>query len=310
MELSRVETRNLEVAADFAKLSPVENIKAEPIENFESWQDDPAQEEMPPTPNDPPWSGWVAFGVWAASVLAIIIFPAIFLLPYLVTLSGRFENQLLMLEFAKTDPTAIILQIVAVIPAHIFTLLLAWLVVTAMRKYSFRQTLGWKAGGMRWWYYLLILIIFFAFAIAVDNYFPAQETELNRILKSSRAAVFIVAFMATFTAPLVEEVVYRGILYSAFQRRFGVPIAVIVVTAIFTLVHVPQYMESSSTIFLLVLLSLILTMIRVRTGNLLPCIILHTIFNGLQSVLLILEPYFQPVIPVPETAATLHLLLK
>src|SRR5690606_2955976 len=97
--------------------------------------------------------------------------------------------------------------------------------------------------------------------------------------------------MATFTASIAEEFVYRGIVYSSFQRTFGVPAAFLFVTLLFVIVHVPQYYPSYSTIFLLVLLSVILTLIRVVSGNLLPCIILHTLFNAFQSVLLLLEPY-------------------
>ncbi len=288
----------------FAKLRPVENINAE---RLESWQNTPLSEQTP-TPDNPPWNGWTAVGVWVLSVLAIIIFPGIFVLPYILSVAGQFENQTLLVDFATNDPTAIFLQIIAIIPAHAFTLLAAWFVVTKMRKYSFRQTLGWESGGFKWWYYIAILVVFFAFAALVGTYFPPQDTQLDRILKSSRAVVYVVAFMATFTAPLVEEVVYRGVLYSAFQRRFGIPVSVILVTTIFAAVHVPQYMESLPTIFILVVLSLILTLIRVKTNNLLPCIILHTIFNGVQSAGLILAPYFPETIPAPDAAMILQLL--
>jgi len=283
----------------------VENINIDPIE---SWRNTPAPEQLTPIPNNPPWNGWTAVGVWVLSVLAIIIFPGIFVLPYILSMAGQFENQQLLVDFATNDPTAIFLQIIAIIPAHAFTLLAAWLVVTKMRKYSFRQTLGWESGGFKWWYYISILVVFFAFAALVGTYFPPQDTQLDRILKSSRAVVYVVAFMATFTAPLVEEVIYRGVLYSAFQRKFGIPLSVILVTAIFAAVHVPQYMESLPTIFILVVLSLILTLIRVKTNNLLPCIILHTIFNGLQSAGLILAPYFPQPVPAPDVAMIFQLL--
>jgi membrane protease YdiL (CAAX protease family) len=52
--------------------------------------------------------------------------------------------------------------------------------------------------------------------------------------------------MATFTAPIVEEVIYRGILYSAFQRARGSGVAIAAVTLLFALVHVPQYYPSFS----------------------------------------------------------------
>jgi uncharacterized protein len=139
-------------------------------------------------------------------------------------------------------------------------------------------------------------------ASLVGHYVPEQENDLIRILRSSRMAVYVVAFMATFTAPLVEEVVYRGVLYSAFQRSVGMPAAFVVVTLLFAIVHVPQYYPSYSTILLLTLLSVILTLMRAMSGNLLPSIILHTIFNGVQSILLIVQPMLVETQP-PDPAA-------
>ncbi len=197
-----------------------------------------------------------------------------------------------LVEFAKTDAMSIVVQIAAIVPAHLLTVALAWLVVTRGRRFSFKEMLGWKSGGFAWWQYIAVLVGFGLIAVAVGNLIPEQENDLIRILKSSRMAVFMIAIVATLTAPFVEELVYRGVLYSAFQRAMGVPAAFLLVTFLFAVVHVPQYWPSTSTILLLTLLSMILTAIRVKTGNLLPCVIFHTIFNGFQSILLIIEPFF------------------
>ncbi len=77
-------------------------------------------------------------------------------------------------------------------------------------------------GGFAWWYYPLILIGIVIVSGTVTYFIPEQDNDLLRILRSSPAAVYTVAILATFTAPIVEEVIYRGILYSAFQRTFGV----------------------------------------------------------------------------------------
>jgi uncharacterized protein len=260
-----------------------------------------------PTPDNPPWNSPIALLVWLGSVIAIVLIPTIFVLPYVISRGPGFENSQALNEFLRTDVTSIILQMLAILPAHLLTLAIAWAVVTGMNKLSFREMLGWRSGGMRWWHYVAILLGFFAVALIVNVYFPEQENELIRILRSSRAAVFIVAFMATFTAPIVEEVVYRGLVYSALRRTFGPVLAVVSVTFLFALVHVPQYYPSFSSILLLLLLSLVLTLVRARTGNLLPCIILHTIFNAIQSALLIVEPYVRPLEPVIEPAAGLLL---
>ncbi len=114
--------------------------------------------------------------------------------------------------------------------------------------------------------------------------------------------------MATFTAPIVEEVVYRGVLFSAFQRSVGVPAAFAIVTFMFAFVHVPQYYPSYSTIFLLTLLSVSLTALRVVSKNLYPCIILHMLFNGLQSIMILLDNEAVPPVGPDPVAAILGLI--
>lgn len=250
-----------------------------------------------PTPNNPPWNSLMAFLVWIASVLFIAIVPSIGLLIYLATQGVNLGDSAKLMDSIQSDPYSLLINILGVIPAHILTILLAWLIVTYGNKYSFREMLGWEWGGFGILKLVGIVVGFFIVSALVTQVLPQEENDVIRLLRSSRSAVFVVAFMATFTAPLVEEVVYRGILYSAFQRTFGVPIAVLFVTLLFAAVHVPQYYPSYATIFVICLLSLVITLVRVKSNNLLPCIILHTIFNGVQSALLIAEPYLRQYFP-------------
>ena len=289
----------MELINIFAKLKLVQNEKIRNVAdndkiayNTPEWKElneyEHEQSLISPTPNNPPWNSWVAFGMWVVSVLAVFIVPTLFITPYIIFIALEGNNSL---ENIQNDSTVIVLSILGTIPAHILTILFAWFIVTKNNKFSFKQTLGWSHNNFRWFYHILILIGFFATAVVVNYFIPEQDNELLRILRSSRTAVFVVAFLATFTAPMVEEVIYRGILYSAIQRTIGITGAVAIVTALFAIVHVPQYWGSPGTILLICLLSLVLTLVRVRTGNLLPCIVLHTIFNGIQSLLLILQPY-------------------
>jgi len=275
---------------------------------------DALKEDAAPTPDNPPWNGWIALGVWVMSIVFIIVFPNIFVLPYLVGQDLDFSDSARLNEFVRSDKTAVILQLLSVIPSHILTLILAWFVVTKFRKYSFRQTLGWKWGGFKFWHAPVILVFFYVLAFALTSIFGESKNDFLKILESSRTAVYLVAFFATFTAPLVEEVVYRGILYSAFQRTFGVVWAVVAVTFLFALIHVPQYstnwIPDFVTVTVILFLSLVLTLIRVKTGNLLPCIVLHTVFNGVQSVVLILQPYLENLSKTPEQPASIFHLLK
>jgi membrane protease YdiL (CAAX protease family) len=251
------------------------------------------------SPNNPPWNSLQAFLLWVLSVVLIIVSPIIFLTPYIASVGINPSEAETFANFITKDQTAILLQLLAIIPAHIITLVAAWFLITRYKKYSFRGMLGWDWGGYNWWQTALVmlsmLILVFCVAYLTNFYFGKQDNDFLKILRSSRYAVFIVAFMATFSAPVVEEIVYRGVLYSAFQRTFNIPIAVLLVTAVFAVVHFPQYWGDFATLTTLTFLSLLITLLRVKTNSLLPCILFHFLINGIQSILLILQPY------LPET---------
>lgn len=256
------------------------------------------------SPNNPPWNALTAFLVWLGSVFLIFLLQGIFVAAFAIA-----NNQTNTAELIN-DPKVLLLSVISVLPAHALTLVLAWAVVTRFNKNPFFKTLGWSFGNFRWWQFPIILGIFFIFAAVVTLFFPEQENELTKILASSRAAVFVVAFMATFSAPITEEVVYRGIVYSGFRKTFNVPVAVIVTTVLFAGVHYPQYWGSWGTIILITTLSLILTFIRVRSDNLLPCVVLHFIFNGIQSIVLIFEPYLKQAAEKEQIPALIMHLFK
>ena len=264
-----------------------------------------------PTPDNPPWNSGMAFSIWLMSVFFIFIFPTIFVGIYLVSTGVDFYNREQLQDVIQNDITSSLVSLVAIIPAHILTLALAWVVITKFNTFSFRQTLGWRFNQFRIWHIFVITALILVLAAFLTSYFGEQEHELMRILKTSRTAVYLVAFLATFTAPLVEEVVYRGVLYSAFQRTFGVPLAVFLVTLLFALVHVPQYVPDFVSISMICLVSLILTLIRAKTGNLLPCIALHFVFNGIQALFLIFQPFLERYTETqPQQAAVIIQFLK
>jgi hypothetical protein len=60
------------------------------------------------------------------------------------------------------------------------------------------------------------------------------------------------------------------------------------------------------------LLSFVLIYVRARTGRLLPCFVIHLVFNGVQSLIIVLEPYLRAIAehwrPQPTTGILIHLL--
>jgi len=270
-----------------------------PIQLPLSGPEELSREERPsperPDPDDPPWGFWGALALLLSSFALMLALQVAFLVPYVlyrgVTLAG-------LPELAIKDVGAIFLQIVAVPPAHLLTLGLAWLLVTRGGKYPFLRTLGWEWGrGLTLRRCVGLGVLLLAVGFLILWLAGECDNEMERILRSSRGAALAAAFAATFTAPLVEEVVYRGLLYPALRRLVGVGWAVAVVFLIFAVIHVPQYYPCYGVIGMILVLSFCLTAIRARTGNLLPCVLIHFVFNAVQAVFIVLAPYFERVLP-------------
>ena len=245
---------------------------------------------MPPDPNNPPWSLLQAFLTWIASVILLLL-PQLIALPYLVS---HYRGLRPTPEVLLADKTFIIIVVAGILPAHLITLILAWAVVTRLGKVSARKALGWSWGpGFGLWQSVGLAFLLFVMAWLITLVLGGQETELERILQSSRVAALLIAFIATATAPLVEEIIYRGVLYPALQRSMGAIPAVLIVTLMFAGPHVPQYWPNLAAISSITLLSVVLTVIRARTGRLLPCFVIHLVFNGIQSLIIVFEPYLR-----------------
>jgi uncharacterized protein len=256
--------------------------------------DELTREEGPtpaPDPDNPPYGLGGALAVLFMSFALMVATQALFLIPYALRRGVSLDS---LAEFALKDAGAIFIQIASIIPAHLLTLGLAWLVVTKAGRYPFFKSLGWDWGGgftlLRsvWLGFLLFLLGF-----CILKYSEPPDNALERLIQSSRAAALATAFAATFTAPLVEELVFRGLLYSSLRRLVGAFGAVAIVFLLFALIHVPQYWPSYGVIATILLLSFTLTMIRARSGRLLPCFVIHLAFNAIQSVIIVVEPYIK-----------------
>jgi len=260
-----------------------------------------------PDPDNPPWGLGGALLVWFASIVLIILMPVVFLLPYAWAKGfhpGMPDFGPALAEFALTDRVAVLLQVVSLFPSHLLTLILVWAVVTRFGKNSFWAAIGWGwARGFRLWRCVVLGTLLFVVGSVVAKLFGAEKpTQLELIINSSIAARYMISFLAVCTAPFVEEFVYRGVLYAPLQRLAGVKGAVIIVLALFTIIHVPQYWPNAGVIAAVGILSIVLTVIRAYSGRLLPCIVIHLVFNGIQAVILVVEPHLRPLIPSAERA--------
>jgi membrane protease YdiL (CAAX protease family) len=276
-----------------------------------------SREEPPsparPDPDNPPWGIWGALVLLGASFLLMIVVQTTLVVAYALHRGVPLAVEAIA-DFTVKDARAIVIALVSLVLAHVLTLVVAWLLVTRAGRFPFLRTLGWEwRGGLTFWRSVGLAVGLWVVGFVILSYTGTPDNELERILRSSREAALITAFAATFTAPLVEEIVFRGMLYSALRRVAGAGWAVSVVFVLFALIHVPQYWPSYGVIVTILVLSFVLTMVRARTGRLLPCVVIHTVFNGIQSLGIVFAPYIERLYPeqaAPAPGLLVELLLR
>jgi membrane protease YdiL (CAAX protease family) len=100
----------------------------------------------------------------------------------------------------------------------------------------------------------------------------------------------VLALVATIGAPIQEEIVYRGVLFTALEKAIGTRGSVVLVSLLFWGVHVMQYWQSVATLVAVLLLSVALTVLRAWSGKLLPCVATHLFFNAIQGFIIVFAP--------------------
>ena len=271
---------------------------------------DPAS-VAPINPDNPAWGVLAAVGVWFGSLVLLFV-GAMLALGVFAAYRMQTMNAEEMLRAAQTDPLFILFSVVAVLPTHLLTFGLGWAVVTGFGKRPFGEVVGWSwSARYGFWKCAGLAIGLWLFGILLAKLVGGEPTDLERIIASSNAARFSLAFLAVATAPIVEEVVYRGVLFPPLQRSTGPGTAIVIVSLLFASVHFIQYWNNLGVVAAVTLLSFVLTWVRAHTGRLLPCFIIHFVFNGVQAILIVAEPYLKTLAPTsPEQKSAIILSLS
>jgi len=266
--------------------------------------EEPSQETswtpQPPLRHGTNWLAWLellkAFGLWILSILILGVVPLIVAAPYLIYKVRVFGGAAVLPEALKSDKMLIFYSVVGIVPAHVLTLFLAYLVVTDGGRRPFWKSIGWEwpentTPTIVTLLSILIAVVLYGIAFGVTSFYGGEKTDLDMLIESSLYTRIATAFIAFATAPLVEEVIYRGVIYSAIEKVLGMGFAIVAVSLLFAGVHVFQYRSNIAVILVITLLSITLTLARAVTGKLLPSFIIHLIFNGVQSVLIVIGPF-------------------
>jgi hypothetical protein len=130
---------------------------------------------------------------------------------------------------------------------------------------------GYLAGGAG-----LAVAVTLALSVRPDSQkFPLEQ------LFNSRSAAYAIGAFAISLAPVVEELVFRGLLFAVFERAAGMSFAVVTTGVLFAALHVPEYWHAWHHIILILAVGMVFSFARGATGSLTPSIFLHIGYNFL-----------------------------
>jgi membrane protease YdiL (CAAX protease family) len=138
-------------------------------------------------------------------------------------------------------------------------------------KPATKEVVGYLVGGG-----MLAGVVSLALVVRPDT----QAFPLEKLFNSRIASFAIGAFAISF-APVVEELVFRGLLFAILERVGGMRLAVVTTAALFAGLHVPEYWHAWNHLFMILVVGMVFSLARGMTGSIAPSIMLHIGYNSL-----------------------------
>ena len=246
----------------------------------------PPDELAPPVPlppparvpaENPPWTLWDVLAVALVSFGATTLFELI---------AGYIAVHRLKLPLQAFERNPIV-----VLPpeflGYVVTLVFMVAVVRS-RGLPFWQTVRWRrTPGLS--KYVVLGVLLSVFVALSQALLPIPKQLPIEKYFADTVGTWLLAIFGVTVAPLMEELFFRGFLYPALARPLGVRWSVVITAAGFALMHSPQLANAWAPLLLLFVVGAVLTIVRVRTGSVLPGFVVHAAYN----LTIFTELYFQ-----------------
>ena len=166
-----------------------------------------------------------------------------------------------------------------------------YVTLSLLRGHAFWECLGWRKISPRPGEHARNHIVYFFAGCALSLFVAILSSRLKapdnspmeELFKNRQTALLFVG-MAVLIAPLVEETLFRGYLYPLFARSFGVTPGIVLTGVLFGMMHGAQLGWTWGLVAMLVLVGIVFTLVRARTGSVFASFLMHLGYNSLISV--------------------------
>lgn len=214
---------------------------------------------------------------WFAFLLLVCVYFAFSILAVAVLGNPRAKPM--------TQPAAVVVALALATQMAAGGLAVAW----RLRRFAARayggsmEAFGFRRARPRQLIFGAVVgLAFGALLTQIAPWFPPPPREPSLLAITGHAGPWpfvIVVAITVCIAPLVEEVVFRGAMWTGFRGSWSAPVAAAVVTVVFVAVHLPQTHGYPVSLVGMTALALSALAVRVRSGSLLPGVLMHSGYN-------------------------------
>lgn len=231
-------------------------------------------------------SVWVALGAVAIYFVTQMLIGLV-LVSAVVLTSGK----------PLTDPAALmslgrsgLLNGVVVLSSVLLSLPVIYLATVKVGRRPFSELVRWRPPlHMPTWMGVLVALaaglLLDALTLALQK--PLVAPTVRDLYQGSVLGVFVLAVAVVVAGPLMEEILFRGLLYTSLAARLGAPIGIAITTLAFGVIHVCTYGTDWYSVLQTLIMGLMLTGLRAWTRSLWPSTVAH-IANNLYSTVEVL----------------------
>jgi len=231
---------------------------------------------MKSPPENVPWGWGTAIGLPLAHlIIQIVLALAVSSLLLVVLWATSRLNPLNLQAWAASGVFVGSIGILG----GLVSLALIYAVTTRLRKRPFRATIKWVRHGRLWPVVLGAVLLGGAMdTVTVAMHKPIVPDVLRPMFQGYAAAAIMTLF-AVIVTPVVEEILFRGVMYPVSARSLGVTGGVALVSLVFALAHVATYGVDVYLVGQTLVAGFYLTWLRARTGSLVPSVAAHAALN-------------------------------
>ena len=223
-----------------------------------------------PPKENPPWDLWDVLAL--AAITVVTVFASLFATAWLV-------HRLLSpgtpwMESLNRPDVAVIGQLVT----YLLVLIVMYGMVDVRSGGKVLAALRWN-WPQRWGRYLLAGVALEVCLLPFDYLLPMPKSApIDAFFRTTRDA-YILSSFGIFFAPLFEELFFRGFLYPALARRFGLVWSILLTSVFFAGIHIFQ-LRAWGPVLVIFLVGLALTTVRALRKSVAASVLMHMTYNA------------------------------